>query len=597
MSDSQVEEIKSKIDIIEIIQSYLPIKKKGKNFWANCPFHGEKTPSFSVSPDLQIFKCFGCGKSGDVFTFVEDYEKIDFREALEMLAKKAGIVLKANPSLTSEEKINQKILLINQYCAVFYHHVLTKHPLGKPALDYLFNRGIKLETINLFKIGFSPSQPKHLLSFLKTKGFTVTDVLNTGTFGQKNNYTYDRFRNRLIFPLFDHRDRIVAFSGRVLPNDPNPNMGKYINSPETPVYHKSQMFFGLNLTKNSIRTLDEAIVVEGEFDLISPYQAGYQNIVALKGTAFTQDQLSLLKRYTSNLLLALDSDFAGVSASRKSILLADSLGFNLKALDLKKYKDPDEAVKNDPIFFAKQLKNAVSIWDYIINTALNTYDSSTDVGKKQILEFVFPFLTNIDNAVIKSSYFTKLSNLLNVDQKALQDESLKFTRSLETTQKTNIVIPKTSNDNNPLRTEKLQKLIITLIFSQTNPVQFYKKYESYLDIITLPQFTKILSFLKSYNHKTFSASVFIKNLPAETTSLFQDIFIQSQNEIQDPIWTGKKVIKLAADIKLIDLKSQQRQLTLKIARAEQAHQISLVKKLERKYNQVLNQISKLQSGL
>jgi len=591
----QVEEIKSKIDIVDLIQSYIPLKKRGKNFWANCPFHGEKTPSFTVSPDLQIFKCFGCGKAGDIFTFVQEYEKIEFREALELLAKRAGITLKSNPALSTAEKISQKIIIINQFTSLFYHYVLTKHPQGAPALKYLKNRGIKDDTIKLFKIGFSPDDSRQLLNFLKSKGFSLSDILQTGTFGQKGSYTYDRFRHRLVFPLVDHRDRIVGFSGRILTADKN--LAKYINSPETPVYHKGHMFFGLNLTKDFIRKADSAIVVEGEFDLISPFQAGFQNIVALKGTAFTSDQLTLLKRYTQNLILALDSDFAGANAARKSIQLADSLGFNIKAVDLKNFKDPDEAVKNDLSFFKKQINDAQSIWDFIISSALKTYPSATDLGKKQILEFTFPFITQIDNSVIKSTYLTKLANLLNVDREAVFSEADKFSKNANIDQKTNISLPVQADPQNPLKTEKMEHYLLVLLFSHPQPKKFFKQVSQHFDIISLPQFTKIIGYLKKYKLKTFSASKFVKILPPESVELFNSIYIESQNDSPDEILLKKQIAKTSANINLAKLKQFQHQLSAKIAQAEQQRKLTRLKKLQQEYDKLLNQIATFQSKI
>ncbi len=591
--DNQVEDIKAKIDIVDLVSSYLPLKKRGRNLMAACPFHSEKTPSFTVSPELQIFKCFGCGKAGDIFTFIQEYEKVDFREALEILAKRAGVTLKVNPNITKQQQLSSRIVLANLYTAKFYHFVLTKHPQGKVALDYLKDRRITDKTIQDFNIGFSPSSPKSLLDLLKKKGFSEYEILETGTFGKKGSYLYDRFRQRLTFPLIDHRDRIVAFSGRILPGSDNQNLAKYINSPETPVYHKGHMFFGLNLTKKNIRDKDQAIVVEGEFDLISPYQAGFTNIIALKGTAFTQDQLTLLKRYTTNLLLSLDSDFAGANAARKSIQMADSMGFDIKVLDLGDYKDPDDAIKADPKFYQTQLKNALSIWDFIINSSLKNFDPSTDKGKKQILDFTFPFIIQISNLVIRSTYLAKLAQLLDVDKQALFQEADKFSRSQQKVD-TKVVLPTQVDNTNPLKTEQTQQYLLTLIFSQDRPHRFIKKIEDDLDAASLPQFKKILKILSLYKLKTFVAKKFVKKLPAELVDLFNQIYIEAKNDPQDKGWTVRQIKKTANSIKLTKLKQKQRQISLKIARVEQQKNSTKLKKLELLYNRTLNQISLLQ---
>ncbi|MFA6361458.1 MAG: DNA primase, partial [Candidatus Shapirobacteria bacterium] len=334
--DNQVDEIKQKLNIVDVINRYVPLKKRGRNYIACCPFHGEKTPSFTVSEELQIYKCFGCGASGDIFTFLQEFEKIDFREALVELAPLAGIVLQKSEFVSQEESKKKILISINTHVSQFYNYILTTHPLGNIALKYVLKRGITLETIKKFKIGFSPENPQILINFLAKKGFKISDLIATGTFGQSqyNSSLYDRFQGRLVFPLSDYRGQVLGFSGRILPSTTNPNMAKYINSPETEIYHKSQNLFGLHLAKDIIRTENSVIVTEGEFDMISPFQQGIENIVAIKGTAFTEDQLRLLRRFTDTIILALDSDFAGNNAARKSIELADSMEFDIKVLVL-----------------------------------------------------------------------------------------------------------------------------------------------------------------------------------------------------------------------------------------------------------------------
>ena len=293
--DNQVEEIKSKINIVDIINRYVTLKKRGHNHIACCPFHGEKTPSFTVSEELQIYKCFGCGVSGDVFSFLENFEKISFREALEELAPLAGVTLTKSVAYSKEELVKKTLLSINEQVAKFYNYILLSHPLGKTALDYVLNRGITLKTLKEFNIGFSPQNPQLLVNFLTKKGFKTNDLIASGTFGvsQYNNRLYDRFQDRLVFPLSNFRGQILGFSGRILPSSKNQNLAKYINSPETEIYHKSHNLFGLHLAKEAIKNQNSVIITEGEFDMISPYQIGIKNIVAIKGTAFTEDQLHL----------------------------------------------------------------------------------------------------------------------------------------------------------------------------------------------------------------------------------------------------------------------------------------------------------------
>ncbi|OGL53804.1 DNA primase, partial [Candidatus Shapirobacteria bacterium RBG_13_44_7] len=268
--ENQVEEIKKKLDIVSVISKYLPLKKRGRHFLACCPFHSEKTPSFTVSPELQIFKCFGCGKAGDIYTFVQEFERVTFRDALEILAKDAGITLEKSEQLTAAEYRQKRLLALNEEVARFYHYILTSHPLGKKALDYVLGRGITLPTIKLFHLGYSPQNPQLLVNYLTKKKFTQSELILSGTFG-KSTYRpglYDRFIDRLTFPLSDQRGRVLGFSGRILPGS-KPDLAKYVNSPETDLYHKGQVVFGLHLAKDSIRHQKSVIVTEGEFDLIS----------------------------------------------------------------------------------------------------------------------------------------------------------------------------------------------------------------------------------------------------------------------------------------------------------------------------------------
>ena len=270
-----MEEIKKKLDIVEVINRMVPLKKRGRHHVACCPFHQEKTPSFIVSPELQIYKCFGCGKAGDVFSFYQEFNRVDFKDALEDLAKLAGVKLVYKGRLSGEEAKRKNLYELNREVSRFYHYILVKHPLGNEALKYLEDRGIKKETIKKFVLGFAPWDSRVTLQYLVKKGFKSEILWESGTFGksQYGNKSYDRFAGRIIFPQIDFRDRVVAFAGRILPSNTNKEMAKYINSPETAVYHKSQMFFGLNLAKEAIKKEKTVLVVEGELDMISPFQA------------------------------------------------------------------------------------------------------------------------------------------------------------------------------------------------------------------------------------------------------------------------------------------------------------------------------------
>lgn len=590
--DSQVEQIKKKLDVVDVIGRYLPLKKRGRHYVACCPFHGEKTPSFTVSPELQIFKCFGCGKAGDIFTFVQEFDHLDFRDALEELAKMAGIVLVKNEHLTEIEHRRKRLVDLNYEAAKFYNFILTSHPLGRPALDYVLQRGITPATIKLFKIGYSPANSALISHYLLKKNFTVEEMIATGTFGNSQYHRqqlYDRFQDRLVFPLCDFRDRVLGFSGRILPTSKNPNLAKYINSPETDLYHKSQMLFGLNLAKESIKKSNSVIVVEGEFDMISPYQSGITNIVAIKGTAFTEDQLQLLHRYTDSLILGLDSDFAGNNSARKSIALADSLGFEIQVLSLgDKYKDPDEAVRADPDFFQKQVAASIPVWDFIIASALKTYDPASIRGKKEILAMVLPFLVKINNSVTRSDYYHKLASEIGSDIDAVSEEAAKI--SQPSTSSSQIIISKTDKIN---KVENLEEYLLSLIFSAQKPHLLAPKIAGQIEF-SLPRFKNIFINLTSIKDN-FNPKLFTQSLSPELSPVFDSLYLSGTYLNLDSHHRLLEIKKTINQLLTLTLKQRQLDLSSQIARAEAEGLDDIVSGLELEYNSVLSQLSRLQS--
>ncbi|MDP2861049.1 MAG: DNA primase, partial [bacterium] len=322
----QIEEVKQKTDIVSLIGEYIEVKKAGRNYKAICPFHSEKTPSFMISPELQIYKCFGCQAGGDCFAFLKEYEGMEFGEALKFLADRAGVKLERISRTDTSEK--EKIIEINNLTSRFYQYLLFNSSFGKVALDYLLReRGLKLTTIKEFGLGFSPDSPIGLKKFLiDKKKFDPRDIERAGIGYPKGGYFIDRLRGRVIFPLLDHRGNTVGFAGRVLPGPNEKETAKYINTPETPVYHKSNLLYALNLTRQNIKRKNIAIVVEGELDAISSWQAGIKNVVAIKGSALTEDQVRLLSRFCKKAILCLDSDIAGDAAARRGVITAQDQG-------------------------------------------------------------------------------------------------------------------------------------------------------------------------------------------------------------------------------------------------------------------------------
>src|SRR5258708_941078 len=452
MADSQVEEVKSKIDIVSVIGEHVQLTKAGSNFRGLCPFHGEKSPSFMVSEELQIYKCFGWGEGGDVVTFLEKYEGMEFPEALKYLADKAGVKLVARAGDNSSEK--EVLYEINNLAAKFYNFLLTSHPIGKVALNYLQEeRYINIDSIKTFNIGFAPLNKNVLSDFLsKKKKINLKEIEKAGLISLKGQGVYERFNGRIIFPISDHRGNVVALAGRHLPPG-NPKSGKYINSPETPIYHKSSSFYGLYSTKEFIKKEGFAVVVEGEIDLISSFQVDIKNIVAIKGSAFTEGQARLLARYTKEVVLALDSDFAGVAASIRGIKILEDAGFEIRVAKLGKYKDPDEAAHANPDFYKEKISHAVAVWDFIIDSIVEKYDKESAAGKKSISAELTPILAGIENKSVQEHYINMLAKLLEASVEAVISEVEK----IKVVEK----IPETAKEVNSLtREETLINLIL-----------------------------------------------------------------------------------------------------------------------------------------
>lgn len=587
--ENQVEEIKKKLDIVEVINKFVPLKKRGRHFVACCPFHQEKTPSFVVSPELQIYKCFGCGKAGDVFNFVEEYNRIDFKDALEDLAKMAGIKLVRSSKLSGEESIKKRLFEINKESGKFYNYILLKHELGKEALEYVKKRNISEETINKFLIGFAPRDSRLIVNYLLKKGYKIEELIKTGSFGKsqyKQGQSYDRFGDRLIFPQIDFRDRVVGFAGRTLPTSKNPNLAKYINSPETDIYHKSQMFFGLNLAKESIKKQNTAIIVEGELDMISPFQAGIENVVAIKGTALTEEQLQLIRRYAEILILGLDSDFAGNKAMIRSIELADKMDFEIKVLDLEeKYKDPDEAVNKDLDFFKKKLKEAETIWDFILNSSVKSYGTDTPRGKKLILATVLPFLAKINNLVIRADYLKKVSQTIDSSEESVIEEFKKYLNQ----NKENISNFKEINkaeEKGDLR-ERLEERYLILSLRLQKPKMAIKLLEW-----KTPRFKKIGETIKKI--KIFTAKKVVEKLDPELVDTFNIIYLKAYEEQNSSEERKKERKKIVIQIEELELKDRLKSLSGIIANLEASGEEKEIAKVEANYAQILTKLAILQ---
>jgi DNA primase len=468
----QVEQVRDRTDIVALIQSYLPLKKAGAHFKTNCPFHNERTPSFMVSPARQSWHCFGCHKGGDCFSFLMEYEKIEFPEALRMLAQKAGIILVSHMPDQKLQSEKERMYRMHELACEYYHFLLTSHTAGKQALAYCLDiRRLSPQILETFRVGYAPSTRRGLTDFLtKKKGFTADEVVLAGLATRRGSEIVDFFFNRLLFPLSDHRGNICGFAGRIM--DDAADAAKYINTRETPIYHKGEIFFALNITKDAIRKAGAAIVMEGEIDVIASYQAGISNVVAIKGTAFTKEQAKLILRFAPKVILCLDSDNAGQEAMRKSVPILEEAGATVRAIVLDG-KDPDEAIRHDAIAFKKKMKSDMSVYDVLLSLAAQRFDAATVEGKQEITAYILPLIARIGNEVVKEHYFRKLSALTNTSLDALYREALRA--PVERTPLT----PAPAVSPRRTRIEILEEYLSALILQSPSPSRYVSEIEGY----------------------------------------------------------------------------------------------------------------------
>ena len=418
-----INQVIERSDIVEIIGNYTALKKAGRNFKALCPFHNEKTPSFVVNPDKQIFHCFGCGVGGNAVGFLMRQEHMEFPEAVRFLAHKAGVAVPETASdvPSPSRQLREEILKINAVSAAFFHETLltSREADAKAARDYLKNRGVNLETVKKFQLGFAPNEWDALLKYLKSKGSGEELIVKAGLIIARDDKSgfYDRFRNRIVFPILDIQNRFLAFGARTMADSDG---AKYINSPETALYTKGQHMFGLQLTKAAVGKLDRIIVVEGYMDMIMPYVHGVENIAASLGTALTIDQIRLLRRYTHNVVMLFDTDTAGQSAIVRSLDLLIDEGMNVRVATLAQDEDPDSFIRQHGAeAFAQRIDRANSFLDFKFNWLAAQHDPKTVEGKSKIGQELLETIARFKSEVAKYELTKALAQKLNVPEGVL----------------------------------------------------------------------------------------------------------------------------------------------------------------------------------
>lgn len=600
LSMSQVTQVKDATNIVEVIGERVQLKKSGSSFKARCPFHSEKTPSFFVNEQMQRFKCFGCGEMGDVLDFLEKYEGMTFTEGLQYLAEQAGIELEEFKRTPADEEREHLLALLN-LAKEYYHYLLTKHQVGQKARDYLKQRGITQQSIKVFRLGYALPSWDGLVKYLHNKKkFKLDELVNAGLAirGRGGRY-YDRFRDRIIFPLANHRKQIVGFSGRLL--NPEAKEAKYINSPETQLYHKSKLLYGYSELYQEIKRKGEVIVTEGEFDVISSSQAHVNHVVAIKGSALTIDQVKLLNRVVDKVILALDADAAGVKATKRAVKVIAESDLELRILDLAavqtgdKPKDADDMARQDPKLWRQFTTQSISVYDFLIHSALKQHDPSTPEGKRQIVTELAPELITISHAVEQDFYYQKLAELLNVKPELIKQDIEKFgvkkqgrrtISEVDQSQTGKKVLPK---NNRQIKLEKF--LLFLLLRSQSEDVKPRAKQLSELELSS-PSTRNIVKQLLSFKPE-FSLDKFSTFLADDLKQLVFDSY-------EEPEYTKMlKKLKInrewgSALNKLIRLDSKAKitQLNLRIEKLESKNKLTDQDKKE--LNKLLAQIVRLQ---
>ncbi len=617
---SPVEEIKNKLDIVEVIGQYLKLEKTGANYRALCPFHKEKTPSFFVSPSRQIWHCFGCNAGGDIFTFVMRIENIEFKETLEMLAKKAGVRLRHESPQARSHK--QRLIDINKQAVVFFENNLWQN---KEVIDYLHQRGLKDETIKEFHLGWALDDWRGLSSFLIKKGFQPEEIVASGLAISKKNPTninqntghkiqsadiYDRFRSRIMFPIDNSVQQTVGFTGRIFQGK-NPlktindieAIGRYVNSPQTLIFDKGMILYGLSKSKPHLYSQEETLLVEGQMDFLAVWQSGIKNVVAGSGTALTPNQLKILKRYNNTLILGFDMDEAGDLAAERTIELALDKEFNIKILrliegkDLADFIDTKEKDKTEKGITIKELiKKAKPIMDFYFERAQKLGDKDNIQGKKTIASYFLPKIQKLNNVIEKSFWLNKLSRFLNIPEQALREELEKLSKNKATINR-GVIDENESLYEFPiteslLRIEIIAERIISFLIKSPQLKKNALDYEEYFP----HNFKEIFKVIKNISSaEEIDRHNLIKlNLGEEIKEKINQLGLRADYETEllerFNVSLKDELEKELKELKKESIKQQMSEIESEIRNAEKDNDKKLLEGLMKKFNQLSKQL-------
>jgi len=602
MQDSSVEEIKSKLNIEEVVGQYLQLSRAGRNLKACCPFHNEKTPSFIVSPERQTWHCFGCGEGGDIFSFVMKMEGVEFVDALKTLADKAGVQLKKMDYKDKGEKSN--ILEVVEAAKKFYRECL-KIKSGVKAYEYLRGRGISDETIEVFELGYAPDSWSLLSEYLQKKGFKEKDIFAAGMTVQKDKGGfYDRFRGRIMFPIDNIAGQTAGFSSRIMPGG-DESSAKYINTPETLVYNKGRILYGLDKSKIFIRQKDQCVMVEGNVDVIASFQAGVNNVVATSGTALTVDQLRIIKRYTNNIVFSFDMDSAGVKAASRGIEMALAEGMNVSVIRVPEGKDPADCVKSDPQVWVEAATSPIKVMDFYFESTLAKYDKNDVEGKKKIAQELLNIISKISNKIEQSFYLQRLSGDIGIEENILAD----ILKDVKREQKPARINAAYRSDKasvvKPNREYKLQEKLLGFVAVDLS--NFGAKFEGLDELFENKDFLDIykeiedcyksrksllkedLEQIKQKLEDKDSSHVGSQNLASVLDAAIFSVESHSDEDEFDIVSEAEKCI---ANLREIILRRKIKKIEMEIKSADISNNAELLEELSKEYVRLLGEIDK-----
>ena len=535
--EDQVEEIKRKTDIVQVVGTYVALKKLGRHHKGLCPFHSEKTPSFMVNEEMGLYKCFGCGAGGDVIKFLMEVEGIEFREALERLAEKAGVTLISRKRDDNDER--SKMLEVMDLAARYYHWLLMEGNAGAAAREYLKSRNVNEKLMETFNIGFAMQSWDGIVNYLiRKKGYSEDLLEKVGLISRKykGDGVYDKFRGRVMFPLQDAGGKVVGFTGRILPTLAKDDEPKYMNSPETALYHKSRMLYGFFQAKKAIRENKRVVLVEGQMDCISSFAAGITETVAVGGTALTEDQIEMIARLADKIYLSMDADEAGSAAIKRSVELAEKRNMGIKVVQIEGGKDPDEIARKSPTKWKEMVEKAVDVYQFVMDGAFKKFDVTKVEEIKKITEEVVPFLAKIENGVVREVWAKRLADKIGVATKGVLGE---IDKKISGKQETKIGDTGKEKDVEEKRIVKLARRLIGLLILRQEAVSVVAPW--FEGVAVAGAEGKLIAWLLE-NREGSSVEELVKNIPVELREVAGESYMA---EDSDDI-PGQKEVEEAA---------------------------------------------------